>query len=348
MSPSNETTVGIVSTFPPEQCGVAEFAQDHFEYLADLPGYDPVKIDIRDMDTVRSIWFRGGIADIDIYHAHHQFNLYKYRGAMLARLRNAPLVTTLHDGAGKTYYPEWQLSTIDDPKDVLLNGLHELDMVVQSWIVSHSAATIVHTRADRTDLRRRYDGNVVTKPMGCEPKETTDSDTLNTVLLFGFLRGEKNVEALIESARFHDKDIIVAGSSTDESYAKRLRRLAARHEQVSLEIKWHSEAEKDVAFERADCVALPYGDIPSGSGVLFDALSYGRPLLCSEAPIFEEVVGEDGAGVLVEPEPEQIADRITELASEYPRYRDNAKSERGRYTWPAVVEAYADVYESCL
>jgi len=348
MPVSNTTTVGIVSTFPPEQCGVAEFAKNQFDYLTELPGYEPLKINIRDTNTIRSIFFQGGIGEADIYHTHHQFNLYKYRGAMLTRLTDAPLVTTLHDGAGKTYYPKWQVSSINRPKDVLLNGLHEWDMAVQSWIISRSAATIVHTHADCRDLRQRYDGNIVTKPMGCEPQKTTDSNALETVLLFGFLRDEKNIEHLIESAKFHDKEIIVAGSAADESYAERLRQLASKYEQVSLEFKWHSETEKETAFERADCVALPYGDIPSGSGVLFDALSYGRPLLCSKSTIFDEVVSETDAGVMIDPKPKTIAEGIRELASKYTYYRDSTKAARERYAWPSVVEEYTELYDSLL
>ncbi|GAA0969175.1 glycosyltransferase family 4 protein [Acrocarpospora macrocephala] len=84
-----------------------------------------------------------------------------------------------------------------------------------------------------------------------------------------------------------------------------------------------------------------------------EAMALGKPVVLSDLPALSELVGSDGAGLLVKPEsPEELAKALAELRDDPERRR--AMGEAGRAevaakrTWSSLAKTYRDIYESIV
>ncbi|GAB2482091.1 glycosyltransferase family 4 protein [Streptosporangium sandarakinum] len=82
-----------------------------------------------------------------------------------------------------------------------------------------------------------------------------------------------------------------------------------------------------------------------------EAMALGKPVVLSDLPALSELVGTDGAGLLVPPgDPEALADALAELREDPERRA--AMGEAGRAevaakrTWSRVAETYREIYRS--
>ena len=111
------------------------------------------------------------------------------------------------------------------------------------------------------------------------------------------------------------------------------------------------DAEIPAFMRRADLVVLPYRNIEQ-SGVLYTALSFGRPLILSAVGGFSEIA-ERGAARLVPPEdPEALADAIEELIADRDTAAALAAGAEGEAanvsSWERIGESTAELYRDLL
>lgn len=111
---------------------------------------------------------------------------------------------------------------------------------------------------------------------------------------------------------------------------------------------WLGSKELPAYFRHADVVVLPsrWEGLPM---VGLEALSYGLPIIASRASSLPELVGEDGCGVLVEPEnPEALADAIASLeASERRLIQQRARARYlANFTSSRMIDDTCDVYDA--
>jgi len=154
------------------------------------------------------------------------------------------------------------------------------------------------------------------------------------ILFFGYLTGYKNVDLLIDSARFLKTDdwlILIAGGmhprlTEDSNYIKyisELREEAARISKKSILFKgFVNEEEISLFFSAADLVIFPYNIYMSSSGPLSLAASFGKPFLVSDA--FREVITFDDARFKNEPK---------ELAAKIDHFFDNPELKLNIIDW---------------
>ena len=108
------------------------------------------------------------------------------------------------------------------------------------------------------------------------------------LVAFGFLRGYKGVEDLLDAFRGYDgagTRLIVAGRVRDPRLADRLRASASRDPRVTLMPEFLSDEELSRVIRAADGVVLPYHRVLN-SGSLLLALSLGRPVLVPRTSTF--------------------------------------------------------------
>lgn len=117
------------------------------------------------------------------------------------------------------------------------------------------------------------------------------------ILMFGRLMPYKGADVLLQALATVSFDfrLIVAGPSPDRAYRARLMRWADEHA-ISQHVDWQpkhvAEAEMSRIFETADLVVLPYRHIDQ-SGVLFQALRFGVPVVATRVGEFENLVTPD-------------------------------------------------------
>ncbi|MFC7717845.1 glycosyltransferase [Nonomuraea recticatena] len=82
-----------------------------------------------------------------------------------------------------------------------------------------------------------------------------------------------------------------------------------------------------------------------------EAMALGKPVVLSDLPALSELVGSDGAGLLVPPgDPEALAEALADLRDDPARRAEMGEAGRAevaaKRTWSRVAETYRGLYQS--
>lgn len=104
-------------------------------------------------------------------------------------------------------------------------------------------------------------------------------------------------------------------------------------------------------------ITLPFGNCVTGlPNRLVESMALGLPVVCSNFPLYQEVAGSTGAGILVDPlRPEQIAEAIEFLVQNPDAARrmgeDGKRAVKERFNWETervkLLSLYDDVLTRC-
>jgi len=235
-----------------------------------------------------------------------------------------------------------------------------------------AARLIVHHQANAPDLARRFGlplDRIRVVPHGSyDSFRTHPVDRLAArrllglpggaalVLFFGEIRREKNLDGLVRAlarvrARVPAAYLLAAGKLRHFDPAvvtAEIDRLGLR-DAVDFRPVFVDDAHVDAYFAAADVVALPYRGITQ-SGVVFQAMTAGRPVVATDTGALGHTVRESGCGLVVPPDDDDaLAAALAELLADPERRR--ALGERGRvaaattYSWERCARDTWAVYE---
>lgn len=228
---------------------------------------------------------------------------------------------------------------------------------VCGWAYRLPQRVVVHTARMKQRLVDEFGlppQRVVVMEHGIEPGRATTitdppDDAVPLLLVFGIVVPRKGIDLLLDALRDipFDFRLVIAGHGPDDGYRQRLRAQLAEHPQRA-QIEWRDgfvpEAQMEQLFRDAALLVLPYRYIDQ-SGVLFQALRFGTPVLATRVGQFEHYVTPE-LGELAE------AGAAAPLREALLRWhaRRGALSrahirEIGRgYEWPATVTALREAY----
>ncbi|MBY6294539.1 glycosyltransferase [Nanohaloarchaea archaeon H01] len=342
--------VGIISSYPPEKDGIAPAAKYHADALRENTDHKPViissseKADYRIKRDSLMMWREINNAvedlDIDILHAHHTLTLYSFGGISLALIdRDISLIVSFHEPRH-----EWTKS---------LNPKRQIAHRVEDLIYRRADHRIIHTEKDRKKFAKRYGGeNISQIPLGNPVRNAEFPDSIDQLLVFGFIHPNKDFRSVMKSADYHDKKIVIAGSeSKDYGMTPELKELAEGRENIELKLGYIPEDEKDALFQQSDAVIIPYlygteeaTREASDSGVLREAMSYNRPVITSKTAIFQETFERYEVGKMTELSPRSIADSIGDLEENLETVRGEIERFNDENSWSKIIESYSEIY----
>lgn len=188
-------------------------------------------------------------------------------------------------------------------------------------------------------------------PNGRRP-EPVGPDDPPRLLFLGRLDPRNGLETLLQAmpavlAAYPDATLTVAG---DGPLRSRYERLA---EPLGDRVRFAGRIyeERPDFYGRSDLYLAPTRRAAFGI-TLLEAMACGAPLLASRLAGHEFVVGDDGAGRLLDPyEPSAWSSAIIDLLDDPPRRRSmrQAALERAeRFAWPAVASQVLDVYHRAV
>jgi glycosyltransferase involved in cell wall biosynthesis len=106
-----------------------------------------------------------------------------------------------------------------------------------------------------------------------------------------------------------------------------------------------TSAELDRLFDECDYAFLPYGPFyTGGAGPLKDAFAYGKPVVCSRLPIFEEIVLKHRVGLIVDGSEPLAAVLAGITDEEYQAMSDRCRAYAGTHSWRHMREQYYLIY----
>ena len=277
----------------------------------------------------------------DVAHIH-LLNLLTDSWSLRTLGRTIPLVSTVHD-----VRPHHRRLSEDVERRLLARTYRDAG----SLIVYHGYL--------RTELVEHFDVDparihVIPHPIRTfTPRPPRSSTETPLVLLFGALRRNKGVDVLLAAAadlrssvRFH-----IAGRGASDVEA-RVREAARRLPNVTADVRFIPNDERQRLYHAADLVVLPYTSFESQSGVLADAYSFGVPLVVTDVGALGQTVRADGTGwVVPAADPDALTDRLRRVMADEPGRRTaSRRMERLAHerSEAATGRAFRAVYEQVL
>jgi len=368
------TTYGLLSTYPPTQCGLATFTAALRTHLAGPRGRP------EDFGVVRVVDEAGSDSTPEVVHELRKGSPPSLRRAV-SELNRYDVAIIQHE-YGIFGGPDGQeilplLDALTVPAIVVLHTVlvspTRRQKEILEAVVQAADAVVTMTR---TAYRRLRDYQVdMTKasviPHGAHvPSTTTPSrpdPTRPTILTWGLLGPGKGIEWAIEAlsllghvlpaprylvvGKTHPKVLERHGERYRRSLVAQAERLGVS-EQVEFNAAYLSLDALEGIVRDADVVLLPY-DSPDQvtSGVLIEAVAAGKPVISSRFPHAVEMLG-DGAGLLVpHRNPVAIAEALQRVLTDAELKATMAARSAllsPQLGWPAVAGQYRVLAERVL
>jgi polysaccharide biosynthesis protein PslF len=357
------TTIGMVSTYPPTQCGLATFSAALIRHLQLSPGSLGVVQVVDEPDAppgpdVVAQLVNGSpdsaagavrrLDGFDVVVVQHEYGIYGGPDGVdvlgIVDALTVPTIVVMH-------------TVLQDPTDrqrhILLRLLAAADVVV----------TLTHTARRRLIATYGADpAQLVVVPHGAvdhgpAPAVAREPDARPLVLTWGLIGPGKGIEWAIDAmaglrdlqprylvmGRSHPKVVQAHGEAYRDGLVQRAHDAGVR-DLVELDDRYLSVAELAELVRQADVVLLPYDSREQvTSGVLIEAVAAGRPVVSTAFPHAIELLA-DGTGVLVpQRDPAALEAALRRVLSE-PGLAEDLAEQAARKApdllWATVADRY--------
>ncbi|WP_312907605.1 glycosyltransferase [Natronosalvus caseinilyticus] len=221
------------------------------------------------------------------------------------------------------------------------------------------AAAVVHSEKQREALleQDRNIESVHVIPHGVytffsEFDHLEPPEELNHALFFGSLIPPKGLEFLVRALpaiveEIPDFSVTIAGKGNIPNPDGLLDEYT---DHVTIRNEFIPNEEVGELFSRAKVVVLPYRDgwQTGHSGTLSTAFAFGKPVVTTDVGDFQQMVGDAGAGVVVEPESaDTLAEGVIRVLSNESQRREMAEASAEiaeELSWENIGEKHIEMY----
>lgn len=219
-----------------------------------------------------------------------------------------------------------------------------LKAAVSRYVIGMAGGYLVHSRDHAEALRRDQPGKPVeSHPIPAyghypQPRGTLAKRGRLELLFFGFIRPYKGLEVLLDALRIaDDRDVYLTVIGEHWGDSSELVRQYEGHPNIELRLEYVDDADAAEYFARADFIVLPYLSA-TPSAVVALAYHYDVPVIASRVAGLDEVVIDDGTGLLVPPsDPAELARTLRSATRERARELAGGVSEYKRtHGWDAI------------
>ena len=314
----------------------------------------------------------------DLVHVQYEPGLYNLKLNMLNpakistnvdtfyKLCRVPIITTFHSA-----YPFKQWMSLPIPinerqKDFYL--MKKVKRTLSFWTrlinyhsfqslneqkLAQSAAGIAFSESTSTIIGKKKECYVIFH--GAERQDLGQSksdlrklfsipDGRRVALALGYATKTKGWD-VIEKMKIPDPWIIVMNASNNE-YNHEVYHFKKNENVISLGKDFLSEEQLAALFSCADAVILPY-KVSSGSGIMFDGLSYSLPFVATSLGFFDEFASL-GLGVTVKRSAEAFSRALIFLDEHYDKYSMRVKPFNKELSWEEVANKHAKLYRATV
>lgn len=168
------------------------------------------------------------------------------------------------------------------------------------------------------------------------------------ILFFGFIRRYKGLDILLKSmeilqnsnSKIKNLKLLIAGEFYDDKkkYTELINQPEIKNDLI-LHTDFIADTEVKYFFCAADCVVQPYRNA-SQSGVTPLAYHFEKPMIVTNVGGLPSLVPDKKVGLIAEPNPQDIADKIIQyfqLGEDY--FLPHLREEKIKYSWHNMVQA---------
>tara|TARA_Y100000310_G_scaffold231756_1_gene234444 strand:+ start:2992 stop:4029 length:1038 start_codon:yes stop_codon:yes gene_type:complete len=340
--------IGLVSRFPPEQCGIGIYSDNLYKGLknnnveviriGNLKSDTEYKIDLTSFNLKKELKTIIEKENLDLLHIQYiapYFGKFNLNQNLIQSLKlKIPIIVTLH---------EVQYSN---------KGLkNKILRFIEKQIIKKSDKIVVHSPLQKEFLEKSNYTNIEHVLMGITPLEHKPKNN-KSLLCFGIVSREKGHPFLINAMKsLKDHSLIIAGKPVDHTYESQLNNLIQENSlpNVIADFGWISEEAKDKYYLNSSMVILPYTWGPYTSAVIHDALSYNLPVVVTKVGAVWEIPSTYGIGSVISSEsPEEIVKGIKDIEKNYAKYQSSIKKYRELADWNVLGKTYTTLYEQMV
>jgi glycosyltransferase involved in cell wall biosynthesis len=356
------TRMGVVSTFPPTRCGIGRFASS---FVSSIAAADP-SVDIEvirlqcdhsgrvargrvvmEIDPASDVGIRAAIRHLNrctVAVVQHEFGIFgDDDGSAVVDLvagLQVPTVVVLH-------------TVLPDPTPRQRSIVEALSREAVVVVMCDSAARILEQHYSVAAASIEVIGHGAqwqAQPINHQPRRE--------LITWGLLGPGKGIERSLQAvALLRDIDPPIGYrivGRTHPTIAARhgfgYRRLLANLVEdlgvdhlVEFVDRYVSDDELFDFVSKSDVVVVPYDNHDQvSSGVITEAMGIGRPVVATRFPYSEEILT-PGPGLVVDHDPESLADAIRNLVEDPVSYRAAAEAAArlsSRLGWSSIAERY--------
>jgi 1,2-diacylglycerol 3-alpha-glucosyltransferase len=362
--------IGIISSYPPIQCGIATYSSYLIEELRRLRNrvyivchkggrgldcypafnYDDPELPHKAFKTMMKF-------APDLVHIQHEYALFgEQRGmnviplAYKFKLSQIPTVITFHTVPKKCDYEE---------------------QIIEKALVEIADATVVHEQYQRELIigRDGYQDKIWVVPHGVrdiksvsKAKEKLGLEDKKIVLLVGYFRRSKNFERVVRifpkvTESVDDALLLVAsGARRPEDIAYRDEFLefvanSVAKDKIKVLIGPFSQEKFDLILSSADVAVFPYIS-GAQSGIMAHCYAFAIPMVVSsDVQAMADLVQKARSGLVARTDSE-LAEAIVTILTEKnlaKKFSDNARSYVEKHiSWQIIASRHMDVYNKIL
>jgi D-inositol-3-phosphate glycosyltransferase len=240
------------------------------------------------------------------------------------------------------------------------------DRPLAQYFASACAAFVVMSRSVEAEMK-----GFTTRPIAYIPHPIYDTygpqcnretaikhlqlvDNQRYILFFGFIRHYKGLDLLLEALSIAKKRAYTEGSSKlavklivagefyeDEAfYREKIKALGIEND-VILHADFIPTEAVRYYFAAADLVVQPYRTATQ-SGISQVAYHFEKPMIVTNVGGLPEIVPHGKAGYVVEPNPQNIADALTDFYENksLDAFQKGVIEQKKRFSWEAMTEAF--------
>jgi glycosyltransferase involved in cell wall biosynthesis len=356
------TRIGVVSTFPPTRCGIGRFSSS---FVSSLSKADPsldievirLKCDksagvargrvLMEIDPNSDVGIRAATRHLNrctVAVVQHEFGIFGADDGsavvdLVAGLK-VPTVVVLH-------------TVLSNPTPRQRSVVEELSRGAVVVVMCDSAARILNQHYSVAAASVEVIGHGAqwgAQPLNHQPRRE--------LITWGLLGPGKGIERSIQAAALlRDIDPPIRYRIVGRTHPT----IAARHGFVYRRLleglvddlgvghlvdfvdRYVSDEELFDFVRRSDVVVVPYDNHDQvSSGVITEAMGIGRPVVATRFPYSEELLT-PGPGLVVDHDPESLAEAIRNLVEDPVSYRAAAEAAArlsARLSWSSVAEQY--------
>ncbi len=360
------TTIGMLSTYPPTQCGLATFSSALIQHLRLSPGVLGV---VRVVDEPQPYTESDVVAqlvngsadsasaavralnDFDAVVIQHEYGIYGGPDGVdvldVVDALTVPMIVVLH-------------TVLQDPtprqRHILLRLLAAADVVV-TMTATAGRRLIASYGADPARVTMIPHGAI---DHGDQHAAGPRPDGRPLILTWGLIGPGKGIEWAVDAmaglrdlqprylviGRTHPKVVQRDGEAYREGLLERAR-AAGVQDVVELDDRYLGVAELGALVRQADVVLLPYDSREQvTSGVLIEAVAAGRPVVSTAFPHAIELLADETGIVVPQRDPAALTAALRRVLSEprlAERMADRAARRAPELLWGAVARRYRDI-----
>ena len=364
--------IGIISTYPPLDCGIGTYSSYLIEELRRLKNrvyivchrggkgldccpafnYDDPDLPHRAFEAVMKF-------TPDLVHIQHEFGLFGEQKGMNVislvykfKLSHIPVVITLHTVSEKPDYEE---------------------QIIRKALVEIAEAIIVHEEYQRELIKEHlgHEGKIWVIPHGVreikpvlkvKAKEELDLVGKKIVLLQGYFRRSKNFERVVRlfpkiAADVDEALLLIASAARrpeDIAYRDEFLELVAKSrakDKIKVLLGPFPEQRFDLILSSADVAVLPYLS-GAQSGIMAHCLAFAKPMvISSDIQVMVDTIRKTKSGLVAGTDAE-LTEAIIKILTDENLAKEFSDHDR-RYvekhlSWQIISSKHVEVYNKIL